>query len=222
MSRKLSLLKNKSAMIYKVACAFITLLQVVSVVSIHAKLTRVSFEPQSRYYNITVSINKSWELHCFTLVRHTLSYEDKKNHLDSTKFEINGSRKHFTLHLHKNRYLLPSAFVVISQLDNGTDHIEKAIEQCYYHGHLGNPERTAVAVDTCNGLKGIIQDDNGEEYFIEPHVLYKTSSEYHNKHVLYKTKDLKIKKQGMCGNNLTADAYFKEINTKNYIHLPTI
>ncbi|XP_057308258.1 zinc metalloproteinase-disintegrin-like EoMP06 [Hydractinia symbiolongicarpus] len=97
------------------------------------------------------------------------------------------------------RYLLPSAFVVISQLDNGTDHIEKAIEQCYYHGHLGNPERTAVAVDTCNGLKGIIQDDNGEEYFIEPHVLYKTSSEYHNKHVLYKTKDLKIKKQGMCG-----------------------
>ncbi|XP_057305646.1 zinc metalloproteinase-disintegrin-like EoMP06 [Hydractinia symbiolongicarpus] len=137
---------------------------------------------------------------------------EKENHLDSTKFEINGFHKHFTLHLHKNRYLLPSSFVVISQLDDGTDHIEKGIEHCYYHGHLGNPEETAVAVDTCNGLKGIIQDETGEEYFIEPHVLHNKNYEYHNKHVLYKTKDLKIKKQGMCGHNHTGDEYHNELN----------
>lgn len=118
-------------------------------------------------------------------------------HVDEAEYYFTAYGKNFHLVLQKNRQLIPSSFRIITQNQNGHhEAVKQEIEHCYYHGSLKDIQHSFVSINTCNGLNGVIQYDNDNEYFIES--ISKNSTQG-NSHIIYKSEHLKLKKEGSCG-----------------------
>ncbi|KAJ8393869.1 hypothetical protein AAFF_G00055980 [Aldrovandia affinis] len=98
-------------------------------------------------------------------------------HLAQASFQLEAFDSRFVLDLMLNNDLLSSDYVeihyeegkpVLSKLVNtGSLSARRAGEHCYYHGQVRGTEDSRVALSTCNGLHGMI-DDGHYVYLIEP------------------------------------------------------
>ncbi|XP_072835268.2 disintegrin and metalloproteinase domain-containing protein 9 isoform X1 [Pogona vitticeps] len=81
--------------------------------------------------------------------------------------KIEGTKR--TLHLVKNKQLLPKDFTVYTYNEDGTLHVEvkNFQDHCHYQGYVEGILNSVVAVSTCSGLRGLIQIEN-ITYGIEP------------------------------------------------------
>lgn len=147
-------------------------------------------------------------LHIGEHARHkrdlSTKYHDTNTHLDETKFQIRGLTKDFVIEITKNTVLLPKSYRLIHQGSSPT----VPIENCYYHGKIAGKEESNVVLSTCNGLSGLIEDDDGESYFVEP--------TKNGEHIIFNMKDLKNERKTTCGLNHT-DEEHHFLHTKHTI-----
>ncbi|XP_035266973.1 disintegrin and metalloproteinase domain-containing protein 23-like isoform X4 [Anguilla anguilla] len=87
-------------------------------------------------------------------------------HLAQTSFQLEGFGSRFILDLTLNNDLLSSDYVEI-HYEEGKPVLSKGGEHCYYHGQVRGTENSRVALSTCNGLHGMM-DDGHYVYLIEP------------------------------------------------------
>ncbi|KAJ7305204.1 hypothetical protein JRQ81_011113 [Phrynocephalus forsythii] len=105
---------------------------------------------------------------------------------DKLSYSVNIEGTQYTLHLEKNKQLLPPNFTVYTYNEDGTLHTETIHFQdhCHYQGYVEGILNSIVAVSTCSGLRGLIQVEN-VTYGIEP----LDSSD--SKHLIYRTENVK-------------------------------
>jgi len=136
--------------------------------------------------------------------------EIRRQHLDSSIFQFKSHGRNFMLHLLKNDILIHPNFEAVTYGINGWETIN--FEHCYYHGYLANRNTSKVSAHTCSGLKGYIQDEDGEEFLIEPLFDMDTSSNNSLRHIIYNVKDHKTRNGNhTCGN-------YDKTFTKNTLH----
>ena len=112
-------------------------------------------------------------------------------HLEETIFVITGHMREFVLQIYKNDLLISRRYSLITQDPTGAYVHRKSNEHCYYHGYLKNRASSSVAISTCNGLKGLIIDSDGEEFTIEPHPA-EEMTRTPVKHILYSNRDVLV------------------------------
>ncbi|XP_066932758.1 zinc metalloproteinase-disintegrin-like VLAIP-B [Clytia hemisphaerica] len=121
-------------------------------------------------------------------------------HLEETKFQILGLNKIFNVSITKNRILLPESYSCIIHTGAETHYEAPKVEHCYYHGTIDGQPDSNVVLTTCNGLSGMIEEESGDSYYIEPHPSDKGT------HVLFNMKHLQRVKERSCGVNHTDDS----------------
>ncbi|XP_053373871.1 disintegrin and metalloproteinase domain-containing protein unc-71-like isoform X1 [Mercenaria mercenaria] len=108
-------------------------------------------------------------------------------HLQQVTLQIIIDKKKHKLKLERNDGLFSAGFQAKHFKEQQSQVIEKTVEQCYYQGVVKRDEWSAVAVATCDGIRGLIQLNN-ETYIIQPldqgdqtggdrpHIVYKATS----------------------------------------------
>ena len=92
----------------------------------------------------------------------------------------------FTLQLTQNRGLFSPAYVETHHVgDDVGVFTTKASRQCFYHGVVQGSAGSVVAVSTCKGIEGLV-DDGNTSFYIEP-----VSAQ---RHVFYRLADLRPKR----------------------------
>jgi len=133
--------------------------------------------------------------------RFRRAYSTKFNqyeHMRSLTVEFHGFGKLFSLNLERNQVLLPNSFssYVLNKDDSVTK--LKKLENCYYHGYVGNNTESSVVMHTCSGINGYIVDNKNEAGFVIEPIKSKNSTK--NEHILYRADLLNEKHQhGKCG-----------------------
>ncbi|XP_065649505.1 zinc metalloproteinase-disintegrin-like MTP8 isoform X3 [Hydra vulgaris] len=147
------------------------------------------------------------------------------DHLNETVYEFYGLGRYFVVYLYKNRNLLSDNFVVFTQKPDGSEYArtEMTIENCHYQGFLLNRTGSSVTMSTCDGLRGLIKDSDGEEFFVE-----KVSNEEKNDvtnsnkenetYIIYRMKDLITKKKGKCGLNHTRSEVEHDFSMQHFFN----
>lgn len=145
---------------------------------------------------------------------------EKNGHIDKTIFKFYGHNRTFILHIYKNKNLIADSFISLFQNPNNTySQNVSAPHHCYYHGFLRNRMVSSAAVSTCFGLKGVIKDEDGEEFILEPHPHhYIIDKELHetrrrNNYILYKSRDLMERETVKCKANHSISSH-DEIHPK--------
>ncbi|KAI1899024.1 hypothetical protein AGOR_G00078420 [Albula goreensis] len=92
--------------------------------------------------------------------------ENQMVHLAQVSFQLEAFGTRFILDLTLNNDLLSSDYVEI-HYEEGKPVLSKGGEHCYYHGQVRGADDSLVALSTCNGLHGMI-DDGVHVYHIEP------------------------------------------------------
>lgn len=171
-------------------------------------------------FNLSVSIDLNDVEHYevvqpFHINKRTRNKRDlstnKRNfeHLDETIFEINTMKRQFVIHLQKNNVLIPRKIKMVHQDNNGKAILTKSPHDCYYHGYVYGESESSVTMTTCNGIRGLLQLSNGNDFFIEP------MSNHTTNHVIYNMKNLKQIKHLKCGHDHLHDDNGKNGNDEN-------
>uniref|UniRef100_A0A663MKC9 ADAM metallopeptidase domain 9 n=1 Tax=Athene cunicularia TaxID=194338 RepID=A0A663MKC9_ATHCN len=121
--------------------------------------------------------------------------------------------KEYTIHLEKNKELLPKDFTVYTYNKEGKLQSEypDVQDHCHYQGYVEGALDSVVAVSTCSGLRGLVTVEN-ITYGIEP-----LDSSSGSKHILYRLDNVK-KEPTMCG--VTAADHRTEHTEEN--HHPSV
>uniref|UniRef100_A0A8B9P5C7 ADAM metallopeptidase domain 9 n=1 Tax=Apteryx owenii TaxID=8824 RepID=A0A8B9P5C7_APTOW len=129
----------------------------------------------------------------------------------SYAIEIEG--KEYTIHLEKNKELLPKDFTVYTYNKEGKLQSEKpgVQDHCHYQGYVEGILDSVVAVSTCSGLRGLVTIEN-ITYGIEP-----MDSSSGSKHIMYRLDNVK-KEPVMCG--VTTEGHEREHAEEN--HYPSM
>ncbi|OXB75069.1 UNVERIFIED_CONTAM: hypothetical protein H355_015430 [Colinus virginianus] len=113
---------------------------------------------------------------------------------DKVSYAIEIEGKEHTIHLEKNKDLLPKDFTVYTYNKEGKLQSEypDVQDHCHYQGYVEGILDSVVAVSTCSGLRGLVTIGN-VTYGIEP-----MDSSSGSKHILYSLDNVK-KEPSMCG-----------------------
>ena len=138
--------------------------------------------------------------------RRSLSTRDGDRHLEETSFVFIGHGRRFHLQLNKNEKLLHPSFSVIYQNSDGTSRQYTVVDHCYYHGHVIGRNNSSAVVNTCYGLSGVVTDDDGVEFIVQPFPPTSDKTTTPESYVLFKSTDV-VEKDGAskCGNDHSHD-----------------
>lgn len=102
------------------------------------------------------------------------------------KMRFSAFGKDFTLHLSQNHRLFSPTYVEKHYTsDDMSVTMTTANQDCFYHGVIKGDPDSVVALSTCDGIEGLV-DDGNTSFYIEP--LRKGDSKW--RHVFYRMKDL--------------------------------
>ncbi|XP_062995352.1 disintegrin and metalloproteinase domain-containing protein 9 [Elgaria multicarinata webbii] len=132
---------------------------------------------------------------------------------DNVSYVIEVEGRERTLHLQKNKELLPKDFTVYTYNEDGTlrSEVPDLQDHCHYQGYVEGILDSLVAVSTCSGLRGLLQIEN-TTYGIEPMELSSVSQ-----HLIYRMENVR-KEPLACG---VADPDRKWESTE-YQHTPSM
>ncbi|XP_031572100.1 uncharacterized protein LOC116306186 isoform X2 [Actinia tenebrosa] len=104
--------------------------------------------------------------------RRDLSTAVDVGHEHSVQFAIKAFNNKWILDANINERVTPQT-VLLRQFDADNSEIitQESLDNCYYQGSIKGIPQSIVALTTCNGLSGVI-DDGVETYHIEPHANY--------------------------------------------------
>ncbi|NWU63110.1 ADAM9 protein, partial [Pterocles burchelli] len=128
---------------------------------------------------------------------------------DKVSYAIEIEGNEYTIHLEKNKELLPKDFTVYTYNKEGKLQSEypDVQDHCHYQGHVEGTLDSMVAVSTCSGLRGLVTIGN-ITYGIEP-----MDSSSDSKHILYRLDN--VKKEPMtCG--VTTEDHEMEHTEENH------
>ncbi|XP_035201077.1 disintegrin and metalloproteinase domain-containing protein 9 isoform X1 [Oxyura jamaicensis] len=128
---------------------------------------------------------------------------------DKVSYAIEIEGKEYTIHLEKNKELLPKDFTVYTYSKEGKLQSEypDVQDHCHYQGYVEGILDSVVAVSTCSGLRGLVTIGN-ITYGIEP-----IDSSSGSKHILYPLDNVK-KEPTMCG--VTTEGHEREHTGENH------
>ncbi|XP_071435262.1 disintegrin and metalloproteinase domain-containing protein 9-like [Pithys albifrons albifrons] len=113
---------------------------------------------------------------------------------DKVSYAVEIEGQEYTIHLEKNKELLPKDFTVYTYDKEGKLQLEypDVQDHCHYQGYVEGTLDSVVAVSTCSGLRGLVTIGN-VTYGIEP-----LDSSSGSKHILYRLDNVK-KEPTTCG-----------------------
>nr|XP_054506522.1 disintegrin and metalloproteinase domain-containing protein 9 [Agelaius phoeniceus] len=113
---------------------------------------------------------------------------------DKVSYAVEIEGKEYTLHLEKNKELLPKDFTVYTYDKEGKLQLEypDVQDHCHYQGFVEGTLDSLVAVSTCSGLRGLVTIGN-VTYGIEP-----MDPSSGSEHILYRLDNVKKEPTG-CG-----------------------
>ncbi|XP_047405625.1 disintegrin and metalloproteinase domain-containing protein 32 [Sciurus carolinensis] len=102
---------------------------------------------------------------------------------EQVSYVIPIDEKLYTVHLKKRYFLADNFMVYLHNQGSVSTHSSDIMTQCYYQGYIEGYPNSVVALNTCFGLRGILQFEN-VSFAIEPldsamdfqHVIYKLGS----------------------------------------------
>ncbi|XP_054030905.1 disintegrin and metalloproteinase domain-containing protein 9 [Dryobates pubescens] len=113
---------------------------------------------------------------------------------DQVSYAIKVEGKEYTIHLQKNKELLPKDFTVYTYSKEGklqSDYPDVQ-DHCHYQGYVEGSLDSVVAVSTCSGLRGLVTIGS-ITYGIEP-----MGSSAGSEHILYRLEDVR-QEPSTCG-----------------------
>uniref|UniRef100_A0A803XW62 ADAM metallopeptidase domain 9 n=1 Tax=Meleagris gallopavo TaxID=9103 RepID=A0A803XW62_MELGA len=155
------------------------------------------FSPSASSFWLFVSLEVSQLSSYEVIIPQKLGRERREtSNVSSTQvsyaIEIEG--KEYTIHLEKNKDLLPKDFTVYTYNKEGKLQSEypDVQDHCHYQGYVEGILDSVVAVSTCSGLRGLVTIGN-VTYGIEP-----MDSSSGSEHILYSLDNVK-KEPSTCG-----------------------
>ncbi|XP_078352662.1 disintegrin and metalloproteinase domain-containing protein 8-like isoform X2 [Oculina patagonica] len=116
--------------------------------------------------------------------RRDLSTSEKGGHVDEASYRLNAFDKDWTLDIKRNKELIPASFTVRTFANDGSEVIQEgASEHCHYQGKIRGLKDSSVVLNTCSGLRGII--DDGKNAF---HISPETRTKHKGAHKVFKAK----------------------------------
>ncbi|KAM6431837.1 disintegrin and metalloproteinase domain-containing protein 9 isoform 2-T2 [Liasis olivaceus] len=120
------------------------------------------FQPLSHLSSYEITVPKRVERKWQGAFQHMLVQ-------DTLSFTVAIEGVQYTLHLRRNKELMPQDFTIYSYDKSGNLQTETPGLQkhCHYHGYVEGISDSSIAVSTCLGLRGLVQIRN-ISYGIEP------------------------------------------------------
>ncbi|KAL9951109.1 hypothetical protein ACROYT_G043713 [Oculina patagonica] len=117
--------------------------------------------------------------------RRDLSTSEKGGHVDEASYRLNAFDKDWTLDIKRNKELIPASFTVRTFANDGSEVIEEGVsDHCHYQGTVRGLKDSSVVLNTCTGLRGII-DDGKKAFYISP----ETGNKNKGAHRVFKAKE---------------------------------
>ncbi|XP_027057790.1 uncharacterized protein LOC113684595, partial [Pocillopora damicornis] len=138
--------------------------------------------------------------------KQDLSTSEKGGHVDDASYRLTAFDKDWTLDVKRNKELIPSSFAVRTFENDGSEVIQEGnYDHCHYQGTIRGLNDSRVVLNTCSGLRGLI-DDGHETFYIIP----ETGHEENGTHRVSKAEE--DESQDIfhnCGNDeIQADSHF--------------
>uniref|UniRef100_A0A8D2KQI8 ADAM metallopeptidase domain 32 n=1 Tax=Urocitellus parryii TaxID=9999 RepID=A0A8D2KQI8_UROPR len=149
--------------------------------------------------------------------RNQLKFE-----LEQVSYIIPIDEKPYTVHLKKRYFLADNFMVYLHNKGSVSSHSSDILTQCYYQGYIEGYPNSIVTLNTCFGLRGILQFEN-VSFAIEPlesamdfqHVLYKLG-DGNNELPVFNKNDRSTEKQPVVYNIVTGE---KEVSHVLFISI---
>lgn len=106
--------------------------------------------------------------------------------------------KYWTLDVNKNKELISPSFAMRAFAEDGSEVIEEAVPaDCHYQGTIRGVKESSVVLNTCKGLRGIIEDGK-DTFYIAPDAGYN----FDGAHKVFKATEQDLNDiHKHCGNN---------------------
>ncbi|KAK2546820.1 Disintegrin and metalloproteinase domain-containing protein 9 [Acropora cervicornis] len=148
--------------------------------------------------------------------RSDLSTSGKEGHVRDVSYRLTAFDKDWTLDLKNNKKIISPSFAMRTFDENGLENIEEAVyDDCHYQGTIRGVKDSSVVLNTCKGLRGVL-DDGKDTFYIAPVSGYKYGA-----HSVFQTKeqDSSDVYQG-CGNEDVYTEY--HVSGDTFGHFSTI
>ncbi|XP_073247149.1 uncharacterized protein [Porites lutea] len=144
--------------------------------------------------------------------RRDLSTSGKGGHSDEASYRLKAFNQEWTLDIKRNKVLISPLFSTRTFASDGSEVLHKGgIEECHYQGIIRGKKDSTVVLNTCSGLRGIL-DDGKNTFYITPENEHKVTGAHKVLQSKAKEDDpTDIHKN--CGNDEThRDSYTLENN----------
>ncbi|XP_032229700.2 uncharacterized protein LOC5505409 [Nematostella vectensis] len=129
--------------------------------------------------------------------RRDLSTATENGHEDEASFALKAFKNDMILDTKRNKDLIHPSFSLRHYKKDGSELLSKvSADHCHYQGSIRGVPDSLVVLNTCSGLKGMI-DDGESTYHIEPHDDLKEPGA----HKIYSVSDENPFEHGKCGND---------------------
>lgn len=100
--------------------------------------------------------------------KRDLSTSEKGVHVDDASYRLNTPDKDWTLDIKRNKDLISPSFVVRTFASDGSEVIQEGgPDHCHYQGSIRGLADSTVVLNTCSGLRGLV-DDGKDTFYITP------------------------------------------------------
>ncbi|XP_022804380.1 zinc metalloproteinase-disintegrin-like kaouthiagin-like [Stylophora pistillata] len=130
--------------------------------------------------------------------KRDLSTSEKGVHVDTASYRLTAFDKDWTLDVKRNKELIHPSFSVRTFANDGSHIISQqgVVDHCHYQGSIRSLKDSNVVLNTCSGLRGLI-DDGHETFYITP----ENGQKEHGIHRVSRAKEDEFKEiLDKCGN----------------------
>jgi len=107
--------------------------------------------------------------------KRDLSTSEKGGHMDEASYRLTAFDKDWTLDIKKNNELISPSFKMRTFANDGSEIMQEGVtDDCHYQGIIRGVKDSSVVLNTCAGLRGII-DDGKDTFHITPDTGHKVS-----------------------------------------------
>ncbi|KAL9951076.1 hypothetical protein ACROYT_G043672 [Oculina patagonica] len=146
--------------------------------------------------------------------RRDLSTSEKGDHVDDASYQLNAFDKDWTLDIKRNKELFSPSFAIRTFANDGSEVIQEGVsDHCHYQGTIRGLKDSSVVLNTCSGLRGLI-DDGKDTFYITPD----TGLENDGAHKVFQAKEDDFNHiLDACGNKEThADSHPSKENAGTF------
>ncbi|XP_048584529.1 uncharacterized protein LOC5514577 [Nematostella vectensis] len=128
---------------------------------------------------------------------HILSTSTKNGHEDEASFSLNAFKRNMIIDVKRNKKLIHPSFSLRHFEKDGSEVLSKvSADHCHYQGSIRGEPDSLVVLNTCNGLRGMV-DDGEQTFHIEP----QNDPKKPGAHKMYVAPEEDPFKHGKCGNH---------------------